>query len=347
MSVVGWLANVFNSAVNKYTGAGLTGAERQAHDLNVSETMRQERRQEDFYNQYQSIGAQVRQMDEAGINPAVAAGGLQAVSPASGPSASPASAAPGGDPIQAILGTIEGIRSLKYRSAEEKRKQEAHDKGIERQDAEIRNLNARSASQEFENLHQEELFELDRDERNARIEQIFASVDKTEADAALARVNTDLATLEKQYQEYSNALAALDVKYREPLLQAQLAKTQAETNYIKYKQELDDARLLLDNANSESERQLIGKRVALLEKQIEIASEESRVAGEMQDAALEKAKGDANFSKHQTTLETANTIIKGVATVAGATLGVFKGGNHISKANTKIVRGGMSSRRGR
>lgn len=302
----------------------LSVSDRQAHQLNVDETMRQEQRQEDFYNQYQSIGAQVRQMQDAGINPAVAAGGLQAPSPASGPSYSGASASPASG-LDSVIPMLQALNVIKMEKAENKRKQEAHEVGVRKTEAEIRNLDARSSAQEFQNLHQEELFEMDKDEREARVSQIFASIDKAEADTALARANTNLKELEAQYQEYSNALADLEVQYREPILRAQLAKTEAETKYIQYQQELNDARLMLDIAKSEDERKLIEARVSLLEKQTSIASEEARVAGELQDYALEHAKGSARYERNKTALGYINEVTKGVATISGALFGVAKG----------------------
>lgn len=223
-----WIGNAFMSLVNKYTGAGMTGAERQAYDLNVAETMRQEQRQEDFYNRYQSIGAQVRQMQDAGLNPAVLAGGLSTPSPASVSSSSAASAAPGGDPIQAVLGTISGIRALKaqaqefrIKAAEEKREQEEHE-------LKLKQMEAGLWKQQFDNAHYEELYQIDKESKTLGLDKLRSEIAGIDASTLKTYTDTDKAEVEADILRFQRFMSAIDAEHHEQIVQAQLAVIQAE-----------------------------------------------------------------------------------------------------------------------
>lgn len=114
----GWLSSLWN----KWTGAGTTGQQDELNayeaeqaqinrDWQSSEASENRRfqaeqaqldydRQVEFYEKYQSIGAQMRQYKEAGLNPALLAGGVQTAS--SAPSASvPTGSMPSGSAAHA------------------------------------------------------------------------------------------------------------------------------------------------------------------------------------------------------------------------------------------------------
>lgn len=110
------LFGAFGSLFNKLTGAGTTGAERETMAYNSQEAAynrsfqsaeaeKARQWQEDFYNQYESPAAKMRQYEEAGLNPALMYGG------ATGASSVPSTSAPSGG--SASVGLPEsGVGSL-------------------------------------------------------------------------------------------------------------------------------------------------------------------------------------------------------------------------------------------
>lgn len=332
MSIVSWLGNVFQSAVNKYTGAGLTGAERQAHDLNVSETMRQERRQEDFYNQYQSIGAQVRQMDEAGINPAVAAGGLQAASPVSGPSASPASAAPGGDPIQAVLGTIASIRALKkesqdieIRAAENRREEEEHQRKMRMFDQDI-------WRKDFDNAHYEEVYNTNREQQLTAIEKLRADIANVNESVLYTATKRSKEEVEKDILAYERLMKSIDAENHQKIVEAQLAYTEAQTKLLaasteRERKSLEKLSAEIANLDADTAKKRIES--SKLSNEVKKLAIEVMVAHRTQDVAVEQAF--ANLYK--TDIEAARSAVDAVHEVRpGSSFDIERGRNEMKRA---------------
>lgn len=108
--VLGGLWSGVENLWNRFTGAGQTNAERSAQDFSAqqaqinrdfqtAEAQKARQWQEDFYTLYQSPQAQVRQYQEAGLNPALMYG--RGATPAS--SASTASNGPSGDTASGVI----------------------------------------------------------------------------------------------------------------------------------------------------------------------------------------------------------------------------------------------------
>lgn len=114
-------AGVFNGIGNfwkKITGLGTTGSEREAMDFNAgqaqinrdfqsAEAQKARQWQQDFYTQFQSPQAQVRQFQDAGLNPALMYG--RGVTPAS---ASSASNGPSGDSASVQMPAVDSSSLL-------------------------------------------------------------------------------------------------------------------------------------------------------------------------------------------------------------------------------------------
>ena len=127
-NVSGNTRGILPSLINKYTGAGLTGQQQEQNEFNASEADKNRRfqaeqaqldydRQVEFYEKYQSIGAQIQQYKDNGLNPSLLAGG---VSPASSaPSASSptgsmaASSSPASESLSGFMNSIMSMLKVK------------------------------------------------------------------------------------------------------------------------------------------------------------------------------------------------------------------------------------------
>lgn len=301
----------------------LSVSDKQAHQLNVDETMRQERRQEDFYNQYQSIGAQVRQMQDSGINPAVAAGGLQASSPASGPSYSGASASLS-DGLSSVIPMLQALNVIKMDKAENARKQEAHEVGVRKTEAEIKNIESRTKGQDFSNEHAEEIFKLDKDEREARISHVFASIDEKEANSKLIRANTSLSELKSDYQRFMNSIAEVDAKTRESVIDSMLRSADAERLFIQSERELNELRKKYAEEDRPSQKRILAAQLEEAESQADYMKKRKEKNQQIVDAEVKALEGDARYSSHKFGLDLAGKISTGLGVLGGTALGAWK-----------------------
>lgn len=136
----------FSNLFTKWSGSGMTDAEKDAADYNTQvgrENMELEKQMQlDIFNQTQSYEAQVRQMQAAGINPAVMFSGGASQSVPSGPSAQPgtATASPSGE-FPDILGLVKTIMGASQLNSENKLRASQADKNIA--DAELSKADAK------------------------------------------------------------------------------------------------------------------------------------------------------------------------------------------------------------
>lgn len=95
-------SNIFGSFLNKYTGAGLTGAEQEANQFTAEQAELANER--DVFNYQHRYQWEVQDMQKAGLNPALLYGGSSgAGSVPSAPAGSSVSPTAGNDPISAIM----------------------------------------------------------------------------------------------------------------------------------------------------------------------------------------------------------------------------------------------------
>lgn len=115
----------FSNIFTKWSGSGMTDAERESADYNTRvgrENMELEKQMQlEIFNETQSYGAQVHQMQQAGLNPALMFNGGATQSVPSGPSAQPgtASASPSGE-FPDILGLVKTIMGASQLRSENK-----------------------------------------------------------------------------------------------------------------------------------------------------------------------------------------------------------------------------------
>lgn len=209
-----WNGTFLGSTINKYTGAGLTGQQQEQNDWNAhqaqinrdwqsaeAEANRRFQskeaelaydRQVDFYNSFQSPSAMVQQYKDAGLNPALMAGGSvgQSSVPSSSapsgsmPSSSPASGAPSagsGD----FIGDLLSILQFKKQMA--------------RYDAETKNIEADTEQKRTETSWIDAY-------NSASVDSMRAGIDKVRSDI---EVNSSL--VDKNLQDVQESIKRMEV----------------------------------------------------------------------------------------------------------------------------------------
>lgn len=125
-------------------------------------------REQEFYEKYQSIGSQVRQYKESGLNPALLAGG---VSPGS---STPASSAPSGSMAH---GTAAQIQPFNFDLVAQAMNLKQIEANIEKTKAEAREANGNALATEIDNQLRGEM-------NQAKLRQIFSSISNSDADTS-------------------------------------------------------------------------------------------------------------------------------------------------------------------
>lgn len=125
----------FSNIFTKWSGSGMTDAEKDAADYNTQvgrENMELEKQMQiEIFNQTQSYQAQVRNMQAAGLNPALMFNGGASQSSVSGPSAQAgtATASPSGE-FPNILGLVKTIMGASQLKSENKLRESQSEKNI-------------------------------------------------------------------------------------------------------------------------------------------------------------------------------------------------------------------------
>lgn len=149
----------FSNLFTKWSGTGMTDAEKDAADYNTQvgrENMELEKQMQlEIFNQTQSYEAQVRNMQAAGLNPALMFNGGASQSSVSGPSAQAgtATASPSGE-FPNILGLVKTIMGASQLKSENKLRESQSEKNI----AEANAANASAGKSKIET----DLLEIDK-----------------------------------------------------------------------------------------------------------------------------------------------------------------------------------------
>lgn len=214
-------------------------------------------REEEFYNKYQSIGAQMRQYREYGLNPALLAGGVSVGSTPSSPAAAGSSvtgatassplvsgAAASSSPLGAAMSAIPEIAGLAQIAASIS-KTRAEAKKIEKETSWIDDINTTN----IENLRSMISERMSNIERNsAQINEISQgikeSVKRCSVMDSQIRVNdsvVDLNLSETQLNEFKQHVENLNAQSIQKMLpyiqarqEAEIALTNAKTNESKF-----------------------------------------------------------------------------------------------------------------
>lgn len=196
-----WLSGVgkgIASLWNKATGSDLTNAERQTMDWNAAqaqdnrnfqsaEAEKARQWQEDYYQQYESPQARIRQYEEAGLNPALlygsqlGSGNAPATSVPTGDSASVGLPSSGVDGLLSFIGQMMSVKSLINKN----------------------NADAAKANAEADNVKQKtewdpKLWQSELDKNEATTSNLLAGVDK--ALAEIDKINQDIRESESRFK---------------------------------------------------------------------------------------------------------------------------------------------------
>ncbi len=212
---IGAVAGLANTAIQQ--NLPLSKAAQQQNAFNAAEAQKARDWQENFYNKYSSIEAQVRQYEAAGINPAAVFGN---VSPASTPSGSQASSGnQGAARVDALNGIIQaiGLQQMIKNNEVERNLKTAEADNVNAETERIRNENSvfgerwdfekQLKSGQIDNLTADTLVKRSQQDLNR------AGISEKEAHTALMRVQEILgktdASFREQYWRSSLATATL------------------------------------------------------------------------------------------------------------------------------------------
>lgn len=202
------LGHSLKSWLDSMSGADLTNAQQQMNDYNSAEAQKQRDfaskqaelafdRQVDFYEKYQSIGSQVKQFQDAGLNPALLAGGVSPSSSAPSSSAPSGFAASGSSPSSNPMALVSFVMQLAGIKSQ-----------IEKTQAETENIQSQTETQSVtrDKLRQEISESFSREKfnyssievNNSRISEIASHIRSLDADVEVkaAEVRVALDSLE-------------------------------------------------------------------------------------------------------------------------------------------------------
>ena len=209
-------------------------------------------REVDFYEQYQSMGAQMRQMKENGLNPALMYGGAPSVG-----SSTPASAAPSGsaasssssrlpeimDVAKSVF-DLESIKAAIAQSKAEANKTEAEAKKIQKETSWIDSYNSASVESMRAGIRQVEsnikVNEQEVQESLQRVKESIKRMDKMDSEIDVNGALVDLHGSQQVLNESRAVVEKMNAKQIELLLpyiqarqEAEIALTTAKTEEAK------------------------------------------------------------------------------------------------------------------
>lgn len=256
-----WLKGVGKGVAslwNKATGSDLTNAERQTMDWNASqaqdnrnfqsaEAEKARQWQEDYYNQYESPQAKIRQYEDAGLNPALLYGSQL------GSGAAPSTSVPAGDAasvglpssgfgdLLSFIGQMMSIKSLINKNNADADNASA--------DAENKRADTGLKKQQFE--WNPKLWQSEIDKNEASTKNLLAGVEQLQA--STASIFKDIDLKDSQIKEILARTANIDVdtakkelekqgiEVNNRLLAAKILETYANTRLAKAKELLTNS----------------------------------------------------------------------------------------------------------
>lgn len=223
----GWFNNQLGSFINSYTQGELTGAAREANAFNAEEAQKQRDWEEEMSNT--AYQRQVKDMQSAGLNPAVMYGGSGS-SGASTPSGSSASSvSPSGHDFSGLLSSIMDMALLGAQ--------------IKNINADTANKSAEAAGRNITNAN------LDAQMKSA-IESTLASAESAKAEALYKNLLIQYGMPEAEVQNVLKQIAIGDSTISKNEAEAELARVNAAYAEVKKKIDLDKLPYELDSMSA-------------------------------------------------------------------------------------------------
>lgn len=217
-SILDGISEALKSWISQETGMAMTGAQKETMDYQGEWNNRlaeaDYQRKQEFYEKYESYGAQVRQMQDAGLNPALMYGNGASVSASGGVGSGSVSAPSAGS--SEILGALVnlGLRSAQMKQERELREQQMAIES-EKNKSYQRYLDAMSRGQEISNEFRAALesSKLENIQQNTSLLQekikteevsrrlMESGISQNEADAALKLRQATLLEIEAKYKD--------------------------------------------------------------------------------------------------------------------------------------------------
>lgn len=295
---------------NRFTGAGQTNAERSAQDFSAqqaqinrdfqtAEAQKARQWQEDFYTQYQSPQAQVRQYQDAGLNPALMYG--RGATPAA--SASTASNGPSGDTASGVIAPADPSSLLNMVFGMAKLPSE-----IDLLNAQADDFRASATGKDIQNAYSPQILE-----QNIR----KGEMDILNTQAAITTAQYQWALMSSQEQLNVIKASLTEAEISDVLASASLKEKQAATEVLKQSNLEVSNDLLAAQIATEKMRPLMvaaqtvlarnqGTSISLDNFQKELTNEVSRATG----VAAPKNPADLLF---KTTGEFARRVDRGIS----------------------------------
>lgn len=246
LSIGKWMkgnaANVFGNVVDKYTGTGMTDADKEAASTQLANQQilneQEFQRKIDFYEMYESPQAQVRQIKSAGLNPALMYSGAPSVSASGGigsPGSASASASQGdlSGLLSAVVGSFLQSKQLKLQDKWKERELDLESErvGISKQiaQADLKYKGLVSENQAIVNKWTEPLLGLKFDNVQADIDLKMDELNNNRpVQRLLMKSNISLNQAREGLTVFESKIAEVESKNRNRILQAQAYVTELQ-----------------------------------------------------------------------------------------------------------------------
>lgn len=281
--------NGLESAVNKLTGLHLTGAENEANAFSAQQAQIARDWQEQMYNQYESPAAMMRQYQEAGINPAMVAGGTM-------PSMNTTTSAPSSvtPASESLVGAISQLAMLKSQI-----------KGNEAQ-ADLFSAEAERNRNESTNIALLTPYQVQQAE--VAVRKLNQDISESEAHTDVLVAQRLLSHQEYHFKEYMNQLQTKAQELANAKSEGEIFRLEAEIKQIQQETSESMARELVDHAQK-----------GLLDQETANACEQLGLI------KIDKEKGqfEVDTQRASLTWSRLETGARAVGTVLGGALGII------------------------
>lgn len=303
---------LFDSLVDKYTDKSATGGQKERAAIQLANQQQLDadayQRKIDFYEQYESPAAMVRQYQQAGLNPMLLAGsgaGASATGGGGSSASEPSAASPSS--IVDILGSLAGIQQknkglelekmrigvAQYEAATRRQQMEAYSAYL----SIMGNLGNQQLTQN------EQLFPLRLEQAQQDINRTIQDINSAQAREALDRANISVAEAEAALKVRQAALTAIQEKHADRYYSLVNANLYYQSR--------------IQKTQNEFERRTLETRIRSVEKQLDLMllDETSKV--------LSNGIAGMDFStyKQRNAREWVNTGIRALGAVAGLATG--------------------------